>query len=536
MDNEIVVNESAVEAAPHFTPQGEIAAPKESARPAFVYTAADRAAAWVCLLVGYLFNCVTLFSSGDHIPPLGGALFTVGLFTAALLFFGVQRKLTLQSTAVALSGVAAGCSLLLTANAFLQFLAFVYAAVAFLYLVYCATGSRLEKGLPSLLFADLFRALFILPFASFPFLFPALKGGRRNKGGRVFLKILIGLAIAIVPTAIVISLLSYDEGFRGILDSIFDFDAIVQHLFRLLLGIPVAMYLFGLYNSGRQGRCTGVMAAAQCHAAAKKARVAPAATLLAATLPMLALYVVFFISQWKYYVSGFLGVLPEGSFAYAQYAREGFFQLCAVAAINLGVVILVHLLARRREEKPGAIARLIVTLFTLSTLVLLATAAAKMALYVSRFGLTPMRVYASWFMAVIAVLFLLILIRQFVQRFPVMPVSAATVVVLFLVLTLSGADGLIARYNVDRYLSGSLAEVDMNAMRELGDEALPALCDLKTALNARTDRKSAMLYKEVDRYLMQEAERIKEGEDGVFSVDLPMLRAESALRDAGYLK
>ena len=507
-------------------------------RPRFAFTGADAAVAWLCLLIGYLFNnaCnLFSFSRSEAVLPLGGALFTAGLFTAALLFFGLKGKLTAQIVVVALTGATSGLSLLLSGNEFLHFVAFSYAAVAFLYVVYCAAGGKLEKGLSSLLIADLFRALFVFPFASFPFLFPALKGERGRKGGRVVLKVLIGLAVAVIPTAVVIALLSYDEGFSAILSTIFDLDEIGTYVLRFVFGIPIAMYLFGLYATGRQGRCTAVLSAESCHAAGKKVQVAPAATLLAATLPMLAVYVVYFISQWEYYVSAFRGVLPTQLKA-AEYAREGFFQLCAVAAINLGVVILVHLLARRREEKPSWITRGIVVLFTVATLILLATAASKMVLYVDRFGLTPMRVYASWFMGVIAVLFLLVLAKQFATRFAVVPAGAIVTVVLFLALSLSGVDGWIARYNVDRYLGGTLAEVDMSAMKELGDDAVPALCDLKETLSGKSDLEAVSLRSDVDGYLGGVARRMEAEDDGVFCVDLPLLRARSALKDAGYIE
>ena len=528
MDNEILT-------MPAAEPQPQ-PAPQEMPRPIFAYTAADTAVAWTCLLIGFLFHrCVNLFSGGELISPLFGALFTAGLFTAALVFFGVQKKLTAQTVAVAISGVAAGVSLILTANAFLHFFAFVYAAAAFLYVVYCAVGGKLEKGLSSLLFADLFRALFVYPFASFPFLFPALRGEKGQKGGRVFLKVMIGLAIAVIPTAIVVSLLSYDEGFSAILNTLFNLSKIGEDVLRLMLGVPVAMYLFGLYNTGRQGRCTTVMGAERCHTAGKKAHIAPAVTLLAATLPMMAIYVIYFISQWQYYVSGFLGVLPTQLKA-AEYARNGFFELCTVAAINLGVVILVHLLAKRKAEKPTWIARVLVTLFTAATLVLLATAAAKMALYVDRFGLTPMRVYASWFMGVIAVLFLMVLVKQFAPRFAIVPVGAAVTVILFLTLTLSGVDGWIARYNVERYWSGALSTVDTEAMEELGDSALPVLCELKASLDDKSDPKAVALREEVDCLLDTAAEDLgSEEESGFFSFDLPRARAVEALKAAGYL-
>ena len=74
--------------------------------------------------------------------------------------------------------------------------------------------------------------------------------------------------------------------------------------------------------------------------------VLPRALLCAAVTPILAVYVIFFISQWSYYVSAFTNVLPA-DLTYAAYAREGFFQLCGVSALNAAMLLLFNLLIRK---------------------------------------------------------------------------------------------------------------------------------------------------------------------------------------------
>lgn len=77
------------------------------------------------------------------------------------------------------------------------------------------------------------------------------------------------------------------------------------------------------------------------------------------------------------------------------------------------------------------------------TLFLIATAMAKMLLYIKAYGLTPLRVIPSVFMLFLAMVFLLLSVSQFVQ-IPVMRVSVWVFAAGFTVMALCGMDGKIA--------------------------------------------------------------------------------------------
>ena len=540
----------AVSPAPATAPTTQAPAVPSPAAP--VYRVLDACAAWICLLIGYLSLCV--FPVSDN--PLGGALLMTVLFLAVPIFLRLGKyPLSGESVAVILTGIAASVSLVVSVNAFLHVFAYAYAWTALLYLLYSATGSKLEGRLSSLLFADLIRALFVLPFLSFKELFAAIRNERSRKGGAALLRLLLGLALALVPTVVVLLLLSYDRDFTHLLNRILSFTPfdIIRHLFRMALGIPIGMYLFGLYASGRNGRDASGFTAEACHTAAKSVRIAPALTAAAAGAPLLLIYGVFFVSQWKYYVSAFSGCLPDGILP-ANYARDGFFQLCTVSAINLAVTAAISFFTKRKGEKPGWTVRILTLLFTVSTLVLLATAVSKMVLYIDCFGLTHKRVYACWFMAVITVLFLMISLKQFVTRFPLIPAATSAVVLLFALLSLSGVDGWIAGYNVDRYLDGSLSSVDVDAMDALGDAAVPAMCRLQESLDGTygegycqrlakqwsfrdfsTASQERYLCFQTGMFLQNAAETVRQDGDNVFAGNLPRWQARRALVEAGLL-
>lgn len=485
--------------------------------------------AWLCLLAGYLFCRIFPVSS----TPLGGFIFIIALFMVTSVIFKIKGfKFKTMPVIASASAITVSLALILSANPFLSFFAYFYALATYCYFIYAITGNSLKGGFSDLIAMDYFKALFMLPFCSFDELFRAMFSGKAGKGGKVFLKIFIGILIAIVPTVIVLILLSYDSGFSKLLSSIFDFNLknVFSHIGSLILGIPVAMYLFGLFISSIDGKCSGTVTTESCEKTSQKIKIAPALTVIAATLPLLFLYVVFFISQWDYYISGFTGKLPE-DFSYAGYAREGFFQLCAVSVVNLIVIMAVVIFMRRKKSKTTLLLKILTTVFSLFTLVLISTAVAKMIMYIECYGLTPKRVYATWFMVLLAVIFILTSIHQFVPKFKAIATSVCVCVVLFAALSLSGTDSLIATYNVDRYLDGTLETVDLNAMRELGDAAIPELVRLAENIEDKgidsTDE--GILYYDLTDVLKAEAEKLKNKESDVFTFNVPSAKAKKAL-------
>ena len=526
-----IFSEEAAPAAAASVPAAENAPP-----PA--YTGKERALAWPLLLAGYFFWRVFPMSQ----KPLGAVLYLLSLF---VLFFGFILRGRMRFGAVqklvALSALLAAAAALLWANRFLSFICFIYLMAASVYLVYAATGNTLEDGLSPLVGADLVRAWLIYPFSSFAKLFPALspKGGKGVV--KTALKVFLGLFLAVIPTFLALSLLSYDSGFSALIERLFSFDSekLIENLLRLVFGIPIAMYLFGLYVSSVSGSCREKMTAESCRARASRRRILSFITAAAAFLPLLAVYGVFFFSQWSYYTAAFSGVLPQG-LSYAEYAREGFFQLCAVAGMNFLIMLCIM---RYVNQKNPVLLRTLCIVLVLFTLILLVTAASKLWLYIARYGLTQDRVYAAWFMGLLAVLFVLIIVGQFIPAFKTLPISLAVTVALFLLFALSGPNRWIAEYDVTRYLNGTRDEIDVEMLCDLGDDAVPALVKLESFLcqengGVRPDVEGCYWYNFEDgsyeRLVLALHDRGLE-KTPFFSRTLSSLIAERSLRRAGFV-
>lgn len=484
--------------------------------------------AWMSLIAGYLF--CRAFPVSNH--SLGGFLFVFVLFVASAVVLYIKvGSLKVFSLLVALSAILISASLFVSANDFIHFFAYSYSLVAYCYFIYSATGNVIEKEFSDFILVDFFKALFVMPFYSFGNMFKAMFSGKAKKSGKFIAKLVLGLFMAIIPTTIVLILLSYDRDFGKLIERIFDFNIldVFSHLFSLAFGIPIGMYVFGLFLSSVDKKGKDSITVEGCNKASKMIKIVPVVTSISSIIPILFLYAVFFISQWKYYVSGFTGVLPE-NFSYAEYAREGFFQLCLVSFINLAIIASISLFMKRKND---IVLKAISVIFSVATLVLISTAIAKMIMYINYYGLTQKRVYSTWLMVVFAIIFVLVIVRQFMPAIKIVATSIAVTVVLFAGLSLSNIDGFIAKYNVDRYISGSLNTIDVSALDELGDSAIPQMVRLAEAMeNDKNVKFENETYMKLISVLQTKSYKYTGVEEkDVFSYNLPYLTAQKAIKN-----
>lgn len=490
------------------------------------YSKVDSIFAWLSLALAFFF-CHTIPVWEN---PLGSVILIFALFITGFIVLRAKKaKLRFSTVASSISALILSFAFLLAESRFLLFLSCSYCLASYAFLIYAAFGNRVENGFSDYIYIDYCKALCILPFCAFVSIFPALASKSANKGSRFILKVIIGIAIAVIPTALVFAFLSYDEGFMKILDGIFSFnpDNGIQWFMSICYTLPLAMYGYGLYTASRKGLLKDKITAEKCDSLHKKIRVLPQITAVVATFPIVFLYVVFFISQWKYFISGFTGILPDG-FSYAEYARQGFFELCSVSVINLVCIIAIGVFIGRGKKNKAAVLKLLTTVFCLCTLILISTAVAKLVMYIDYYGLTQKRIYAMWMMAVIALVFLVIALGQFISKIRIVAVSCTVVIAMFIPLALCNINAITAQYNTERYLAGTLEDMDTEMMAELGDSAIPSLVKLATTIDPE---EKPELKHEIDCILFDKKTELKEEQFALFAFNLPSAFAEAAIRD-----
>lgn len=342
------------------------------------------------------------------------------------------------------------------------------------YLVYSlGTGNEsIERFLP---FA-MCKAVFQFPFSHFGTQASIASDSLSNsKTGSNAKKILAGLVLTVPLTVVVAALLmSADDGVERMLSGLFDKifgDEIWEFIFQLSLALPCSLYLFGMFYSNAHCSELNRLSEQSCTQKLYNCRFISNLVMYTAVTPICILYVLFFISQGSYFLSAFMNDLPEG-FTYADYARRGFFELFAVALINLGVLCAMSLHSKKAGmEKPFAL-KLYSVVLSIFTIILIATAISKMVMYIERYGLTELRFYTSWFMVLLGFIFILIIIKQFRYDMKFAKHAAVIFTLMFALLCFSRPESLIARYNIGMYNTGHLKELDKDTILRMSDDAL----------------------------------------------------------------
>ncbi len=188
--------------------------------------------------------------------------------------------------------------------------------------------------------------------------------------------------------------------------------------------------------------------------------------------PILAITITLLLSLVYLVFSGiqilglFLGrmQLPEG-YTYAMYAREGFFQLLAVSVLNLVIVLLCM-----NYFKESKILKIILTVMSLCTFVMIASSFMRMIIYIRYYYLTFLRIFVLWALVVLLLLFVGVIISIFKEKFPLFRYSIAVVTVLYLMLSFSHPDYIIAAVNVANAPRGEEEQRVMSEIDGYGED------------------------------------------------------------------
>ena len=272
---------------------------------------------------------------------------------------------------------------------------------------------------------------------------------------RKALPLVLGLGISAVLVAVLLPvLISADalfafatEGFRNFLRDHFSVG-----LRKVLAGLVLTPFVFGFLYSLRHPK--------PLNASARTPFRAEDVLFITVLLALDILYLLFLAVQ----SSGLFGgadYLAARGISYAEWARSGFFQMVGVTALNL-TVLLVALSFSRQQGKGRNAVRILSSALVLESLVLLASAAWRMSLYVSAYGLSFKRFMTYWGMVMMALLFFTALLKIRRPDFSFCRTAFPLMLAGWLVINCIPVDYLVAKHQVDRYLSGKSTTVSVH--------------------------------------------------------------------------
>lgn len=457
-------------------------------RPKKEFTTAEAVISVVCLALGCMF---AHFVRG-YVGGLWGGIFWMltGIVGAVYVRYKGIQVLKGQKAVFFIAELFC-LTPLFCANMGINILATVFSFLLFGYLAFSLRrGNMFGKNFVS----DLAESVLVQPFSCYPDAKDAAaKLVKDPKLGRNILYVVLGLIISIPLSVVVLYLLMSSDGrFSDLVIRVGQYlpGFHIRYVFEFGFGILVWMYLFGGLSAMENTK------EEPWFEAGKKKFLPPALGYAAAT-PVCIFYVAYIAVQFQYFTSAFLGTLPE-EYSYSSYARNGFFELCIIAVINLGVLLVMELFIKQPEGNRSVVLKVYNTVLASVTLLLIASALSKMVLYILEMGMTPLRIYTSWFMLVLAAVFVTIIVSQYVT-FSFWKTVFVCFTILFGMLCFSNVDGMIARYNVTAYEEGRLADVDFKVLEELGDVALVYVERLANAEHGVISEEAEMQYRDMLR-------------------------------------
>jgi len=188
------------------------------------------------------------------------------------------------------------------------------------------------------------------------------------------------------------------------------------------------------------------------------------------------MFLLFVVVQLRYFFGGASIIEETTGLTYAEYARQGFFQLTAASALVLPVMLGADHMVRHETPANLTTFRRLAGLLLVLLSVVMASALQRMRLYVGAFGLSEDRLYATGFMVLLFGVFAWFgwtVLRGLRQKF-----AFGALIQGFAVLAglhVLNPDAFIVRTNLHRNATERPFDVEYALL--LGADAVPPLLD-----------------------------------------------------------
>lgn len=316
----------------------------------------------------------------------------------------------------------------------------------------------------------LFLYLSMIPETASPFIhlgeyWRKRKGAKAGKAQNSNVRyIMVGVACALPVLMVLIGLLSSaDQIFSGLVGDMFAF-CLEQMVFSPNVLLAALLFLMGFWGSYCFLSALCQQSMPEWNRKGRKRNPVAAITFLSMVT---AVYLLFCGIQAVFLFTGGR-LLPEG-YTYAEYARQGFFQLMFVCLFNFLLVISCLAVFRRNR-----LLQALLLVFCGCTYVMIASSAYRMVLYISTYHLSFLRVLVLWFLALLAVLLAGVALQIRKEGFGLFRYCMAAVTGFYLVFSFGRVDAVVASYNVAR-LGEGISYLDIDYLASLSVDAVPAL-------------------------------------------------------------
>lgn len=299
--------------------------------------------------------------------------------------------------------------------------------------------------------AALFRGVCSIGFIHMIVVAIASLKRKDDRKKKLFLHILIGVGITAVLLTIILPLmLSADEMFKVKLFDMFGESNIGTFILKTILSAFIAMLFFGF------------LYLITAHRFKQKEKAKPmelpsvTAVIITIILALAVVFTFFAVVQFRYLFGGVTSDLPD-NFSYAQYAREGYFQLVVLSILNFAIILSCIFFSKKGNLAARRTIKIILTYFNLLNIYLLVSAAYKMKLYQNEFGMTTSRFVVYILLLFEAILIIALMVKIFMQNMNYVKLAVFFSVGFWAIVSLVNVEAVALKYNINNlYPQGKL--------------------------------------------------------------------------------
>ncbi len=481
-------------------------------------------------LISFLITTVLLFLV-SYIGILNffnfGFTLTVFAFVTFAFFYLFDKKskgksfnLFLYITSVLLIS-----SFSLNCDELIKFITIVY--LLFLLVICFAgiSGNILEKDSNYYWFIDAVFKPVTKTFENIPSPFKSAKNSVKNNKIKNLTPVLIGVAVAVPMLFIIIPLLSSsDIAFEAVISNIFENTEFI--ICSIIITIVLTPVFYSLIFYLKKAHLTE-------KEEMKKYKGRLAVSGVNAFLISISLVYLFYLfTQLAYIVDAFKFVLPE-DYTAAEFARSGFFQMAVIVFINFVILGCTAVNVKRKALKLPKSTKAVLMFISAFSIFYISTAIFKMMKYISLYGLTRLRVLTSVFMLMLALIFVIIILKLIFNKLKYIKPIIAICTLTLLSVSMININTVIADYNYKNFKAGKIG-IDVSQIESLGVSGIPVLTKLVDENDEEISFKAKEALSNTNGQIYfnpfsTDSERVILSKFSVFEYNKPWLDAKEAL-------
>ena len=196
-------------------------------------------------------------------------------------------------------------------------------------------------------------------------------------------------------------------------------------------------------------------------------------------------YALFSLVQLMYIFGGVGGF----NFNFAQYARQGFFQLMFIAFINFVIVIITN--TNKKQEGKNKYTVIMNIIMCVFTVIIAISAFIRMRLYEQEYGYTFLRLMVYFILTTQIILTIPTILYIVKDKINIIKMYFIVITFMYVLANFTNIDYVIAKNNVSRALNSSnesIRKTDISYLTELGINAVPEIIKLYQNTNDEKDK------------------------------------------------